>query len=240
MTPSVLDVRLQLQLHAPGRSFALDVAFAAQAERTALLGPSGSGKSVTLQAIAGLQRAQAGHVRVAGRTLFDAAQGVDLPVRERRIGYVFQDYALFPHLSVRENIRFGVQRLGRPAPAERLAQADDLLAQFGLEAMADALPRHLSGGQRQRVAVARALAAEPQLLLLDEPFSALDAPLRQRLREEMAEMLRSVRIPLLIVSHDAGDVAALAQSVVQLNQGRVVHPGAALPEAPPRAMPPGA
>jgi len=178
----ILDVRLQMRLQAPGRAFDLDVAFSSHADRTALLGPSGAGKSLTLAALAGLERPHAGHIRIAGRCLLDTGAGVDLPARDRRIGLVFQDYALFPHLSVQQNIRFGLQGLGRRALPQELEHADALMMQFGLGALAASLPRHLSGGQRQRVALARALAVRPTLLLLDEPFSALDSGLRQRLR----------------------------------------------------------
>ena len=222
----VLDLRVQTTLASPGRTFVLDARFTSTAARTALIGPSGSGKSTLLMAIAGLAPHQparlSGHVRVAGTTLLDTARGIDLPTRERRIGMVFQDYALFPHLSVAQNLAFGLCRLGqRPTEAQR-ARIDALVRQFGLEALRDALPRHLSGGQRQRVALARAIAPEPALLLLDEPLSALDTQLRIRLRAELAQMLERVQIPVLLVTHDPSDVAALAQAVVQLDAGRVV------------------
>lgn len=227
MTP-VLDLHVQTTLASPGRSFVLDARFTSTAARTALIGASGSGKSTVLMAIAGLAPQVHGHVRVAGRTLLDTAQGIHLPTRERRIGMVFQDYALFPHMTVAQNLAFGLCRLGqRPSDAQR-ARIDALVRQFGLEALRDALPRHLSGGQRQRVALARAIAPEPALLLLDEPLSALDTQLRIRLRAELAEMLERVQIPVLLVTHDPSDVEALAQAVVQLDAGRV----AGLSEAP--------
>ena len=225
----VLDIDIQTTVQDAGRTFDLSVSFQSATERTALLGPSGCGKSLTLQAIAGLVTPRSGHIRVRGQTLLDLATGTNLPARDRRVGMVFQDYALFPHLTVRKNILFGTQRLGRKVGATDLAHATDLIAQFGLADLADALPRHLSGGQRQRVAVARALAARPQLLLLDEPFSALDAPLRQRLRLELAELIGPVGIPLLIVSHDPGDVVTLADEVVLLEAGRVSAQGPTTP-----------
>jgi molybdate transport system ATP-binding protein len=217
-----LDIDIQLRLTAQGRVFELDIQLHSGAQRLALLGPSGAGKSATLRAIAGLQTPHSGHVRLGGRSLFDAAAGINLPVRQRRIGMVFQDYALFPHLTVAQNIAFGVSRFGLPAAADKAAYAEALTAQYGLQAMANALPRDLSGGQRQRVAVVRALATQPQLLLLDEPFSALDTPLRQRLRDELRSLLDQVALPIVIVSHDPDDVAALAQSVVHMAHGRVV------------------
>ncbi|MGJ7520269.1 ABC transporter ATP-binding protein [Variovorax sp. LT1P1] len=220
----VLDIHVQTTLESPGRRFVLDARFVSTTSRTALIGISGSGKSTVLMAIAGLLPQVQGHVRVAGRTLLDTADAVDLPARERRVGMVFQDYALFPHMTVAQNLAFGLCRLGqRPSEAER-ARIDALLRQFDLDALRGARPRHLSGGQRQRVALARALAPQPDLLLLDEPLSALDTPLRIRLRTELAEMLERVPVPTLLVTHDPSDVAALAQSAVHLDAGHVIGP----------------
>ena len=219
---ALLDVQLQLTLHSPDRSFVLDVAFAAASQRTALMGPSGSGKSTVLQAIAGLMPSARGRVRIGQQTLLDSAQGIDLQARERRVGVVFQDYALFPHMTVEQNLQFGLQRLGRGMDAEQAQRVDALIRQFVLQAQRGGLPRNLSGGQRQRVALARALAIEPRLLLLDEPLSALDAPLRKRLRRELAEMLDRVQVPALLVTHDPQDVEALAQELICIDNGRIV------------------
>ena len=219
--PPVLDIHVQTTLESPGRRFVLDARFVSTTSRTALIGISGSGKSTVLMAIAGLLPRVQGHVRVAGNTLLDTANAVDLPARARRVGMVFQDYALFPHMTVTQNLAFGLCRLGqRPSEAEQ-ARIDALLRQFDLDTLRGALPRHLSGGQRQRVALARALAPQPHLLLLDEPLSALDTPLRIRLRTELAEMLERVQVPTLLVTHDPSDVEALAQSVVHLDAGHV-------------------
>jgi molybdate transport system ATP-binding protein len=222
MPPPSLDIRVQLTLHSPGRDFALDVQFASTARRTALIGPSGSGKSTLLKALAGLLPDARGHLRVDGATLLDSAQHIDLPARERGIGFVFQDYALFPHMTVFQNLMFGVHRMGTRASAADQQRVTALLEQFGLMSFRDAQPRHLSGGQRQRVALARALAPQPRLLLLDEPLSALDIPLRERLRSELAELLERVQVPVLLVTHDPQDVRALTQAAIQLDQGRVV------------------
>ncbi|MDA7417182.1 ATP-binding cassette domain-containing protein [Xenophilus arseniciresistens] len=216
LAPPVLELHVRATLRAGERHFALDAAFESRAMRTALLGASGSGKSTLLQAVAGLLPEARGHVRVQGRSLMDSQAGVNLPARLRRIGYVFQDYALFPHMSVLQNLRFGARE------PEARAQIDSLLQRFDIEALRDAMPRSLSGGQRQRVALARALAAQPRLLLLDEPLSALDTALRTRLRAELAQMLSRVPVPVLIVTHDPQDVQALAQAVVELDAGRVV------------------
>lgn len=217
----MLDLHLRLSLHSEDRHFDLDVALRSDSPRTALLGPSGAGKSTVLLAIAGLIPHAHGHLRVGGSTLLDSARGIDLPARERGVGFVFQDYALFPHLSVEQNLMFGVRRLGHAMPAGARERIGGLLAQFGLEPVRSALPRHLSGGQKQRVALARALATQPRLLLLDEPLSALDQDLRARLRDELAQMLERVQVPMLLVSHDPEDVRVLAQSVVRIANGRV-------------------
>ncbi len=222
MAAAPLDVQLHLTLRSPDRSFVLDVGFSAASGRTALMGPSGSGKSTVLQAIAGLLPAARGRVRVGGQVLLDSAQGIDLPARERRIGVVFQDYALFPHMTVEQNLQFGLHRLGRRIDAGQRQRVDALLLQFDLERLRGAHPRNLSGGQRQRVALARALAIEPRLLLLDEPLSALDAPLRKRLRRELAEMLERIQVPALLVTHDPQDVEVLAQQVICIDNGRIV------------------
>ena len=228
----MLDLHLRLSLHSDDRHFDLDVALRSDSPRTALLGPSGAGKSTVLLAIAGLIPHAHGHLRVGGTTLLDSARGIDLPARERGVGFVFQDYALFPHLSVEQNLMFGVRRMGHATPAGAKERIAALLSQFGLEPVRGALPRHLSGGQKQRVALARALATQPRLLLLDEPLSALDQDLRSRLRHEMAQLLERVQVPTLLVSHDPQDVRALAQSVVRIANGRVAEtqsPAAAPP-----------
>ena len=217
----MLDLHLRLSLHSDDRHFDLDVALRSDSPRTALLGPSGAGKSTVLLAIAGLIPHAHGHLRVGGTTLLDSARGLDLPARERGVGFVFQDYALFPHLSVEQNLMFGVRRMGHAMPVGAKERIAALLAQFGLEQVRSALPRHLSGGQKQRVALARALATQPRLLLLDEPLSALDQDLRSRLRHEMAQLLERVQVPTLLVSHDPEDVRVLAQSVVRIAGGRV-------------------
>ena len=220
----VIDLDLRLSVSERQRRFDLAVRLATDAPVVALYGPSGAGKSMTLQAVAGLMRPQAGHVRIQGRTLFDAAAGVNVPTAQRRIGYLFQDYALLPHRTVRQNVAFGLTTWWRSrlsvADAERV---DDLLLSFGLQDLADARPADLSGGQRQRVALARALACEPQILLLDEPFSALNPRLRRELRRELAQVRARWGIPLLLITHDVEDVLALADRVCVVEQGHIVH-----------------
>ncbi|QBP75519.1 ATP-binding cassette domain-containing protein [Herbaspirillum huttiense] len=220
-----VDLHLQKELRAADRVFSLDITLASDSQRIVLYGPSGSGKSLTLKAIAGLMRPDSGHIRIQGRTLFDSAQGIDVRVQERNVAYLFQDYALFPHLTVAQNIAFGLARgsINLRRPAEHPAVRQWLQA-FELEAIAHSRPAQISGGQRQRVALARALVAEPDMLLLDEPFSALDLSLRQRMRSELAELQSRLQVPMLLITHDPADVEALGQTVFELRDGRLHRP----------------
>jgi molybdate transport system ATP-binding protein len=188
-----------------------------------LYGPSGAGKSLTLRAIAGLLKPDRGHIVVNGRSLFDAARPLNLPTQYRKVGYLFQDYALFPHLTVAQNVAFGVQRGmfnprrhgDLPPPALRWLQA------FELEPIAGNYPAQISGGQKQRVALARALAAEPDILLLDEPFSALDPALKSRMRNELTMVQAQLDLQMLVITHDPADAEALGQHVFEIHEGRV-------------------
>lgn len=219
----VKPVTLHVDLRSRIGDFALDVTFESRSGITALFGPSGAGKSLTLRHIAGLVRGREGRIALGERTLFDSTASVHLPPRERRIGMVFQEYALFPHLSVRSNIEFGLD--GRPK-RERASRADELLVLMGLEAQADRRPRDLSGGERQRVAVARALAPEPDLLLLDEPFAALDFRVRRGLRAALRTLQLRTGIPMVLVTHALPDVREISDTLVLLDRGRVVAAGA--------------
>jgi molybdate transport system ATP-binding protein len=216
------DLSLKKQLRTGVGPFTLEVGFRSAAQRLVLYGPSGAGKTQTLRMIAGITPPDSGWVRVAGRTLFDAAAGLNLSPQQRQVGYVFQDYALFPHLTVRQNIAFALRRGWRnPLRQEPLPEADRWIEQFGLQDVAAQLPHQISGGQRQRTALARALVIRPTALLLDEPFAALDKALRHRLREELLELQTSLQLPLLLITHDEDDVDRLAQEVVHLEAGRV-------------------
>jgi len=220
----MIEVDLQLALTDGRRRFMLAPSFASDAQVLALYGASGAGKSLTLQAMAGLLAPQRGQVRVAGRLLFDSRTGIDVPTPERSLGYLFQHYALFPHLSVRDNIGFGLRswwRRGVDAAGRR--RVDELLDLFGLQSMADSRPAVLSGGQQQRVALARALACEPRALLLDEPFAALNPMLRAKLRKELAALRQRLAIPMVMVTHDLDDLAALAEHVFVMDDGCVVR-----------------
>lgn len=199
--------------------FNLDVSFSARAGITALVGPSGAGKTLTLRAIAGLLRPDAGRVELNGVVLFDANAHVDVPTRLRKVGYVFQHYALFPHLTVAKNIAYG---LDHHTPAERTTRVSELLEQVGLAAFENRVPVTLSGGQQQRVALARALAPKPAALLLDEPFSALDAPLRGRLADELRALNEHTQVPMVMVTHDPEEAKRLADQIIVLGDGQVI------------------
>ena len=217
------DVTLHKQLRQGDAVFTLDVSFRSDAPCLVLFGPSGAGKSQTLKMLAGIARPDRGHVAVAGRTLYDSASGAGLSPQARQLGYVFQDYALFPHLTVRQNIAFS-RSSGWLNPARSAAgdAVDRWIEAFHLGAVAGHYPHQLSGGQRQRTALGRALVNRPRALLLDEPFAALDRPLREKLRAELSELQEQLNIPMLLITHDDEDVRALADEVVSLHAGKVV------------------
>jgi molybdopterin-binding protein len=191
-------------------------------ECLALAGPSGAGKTSVLRVAAGLLTPDQGRVDANGVTWLDTERGIDVPAEERRCGYVFQHYALFPHLSAWQNVAYPLRGMSR---AERWTRAADLLERFGLRERADARPHTLSGGERQRVAVARALAREPDVLLLDEPLSALDARTRAAAARELAEVLGQSEAPTLLVTHDFAEAAQLGNRVGIIDRGRVVQLG---------------
>jgi molybdate transport system ATP-binding protein len=189
---------------------------------TVLFGPSGSGKTTVLRALAGLDRPDAGTIRFDGETWFDAAGAIDVPPQGRGVGLLFQDFALFPHLSVAANLGYGLHRLARAARKSRVAELAERFA------VADLLPRRpaeLSGGERQRVALARALAPSPRLLLLDEPLSALDAPTRELLRGELRRLLEQARVPAIVVTHDRIEALALGDRLAVLVDGAIRQVG---------------
>jgi len=200
------------------RGFEVDVELRIPLDRApvaVLFGPSGSGKTTLLRMLAGLERPDAGSIVLREISWFDSARGIHLPTQERRAGFLFQDYALFPHLTVAENVGYAARR----------ETVHKLLATFGLTELAASKPRALSGGEQQRVALARALAAEPALLLLDEPLSALDAPTRARMRYELRRMLLASGVPSIVVTHDRMEAVALGDWIAVIVDGRIRQTG---------------
>ena len=206
-------VPLHVDLSLPLRNFDVELALDVEAETVGLVGPSGAGKTSVLRAVAGLTRPVRGTIACGGETWFDAQHGIDRRPEQRAVGYVFQEYALFPHLTVEQNVTFGGGR------------GDGLLRRLGIDRLAGAKPGELSGGERQRVAVARALARSPRVLLLDEPMAALDPHTRGTVRAELHDLLRELRLPTLLVTHDFEDAAVLADRVGVLVDGRLRQVG---------------
>lgn len=206
---------LRLDIDVPLRSFDLGLALEVGAgETVALVGPSGAGKTTVLRAIAGAMKPRGGRIALDDRALYDSALRLNLPPEMRRVGYVFQEYALFPHMTVRQNVAF--------AGGDR---ADELLRRFGIAHLARARPPRLSGGERQRVGLARAIASDPAVLLFDEPLSALDAHTRAQVRDELHHLLRELALPALLVTHDFDDATALADRVGVIVEGRIRRMG---------------
>ncbi len=197
--------------------FHLDVQFEAREGTFALLGASGCGKSMTLKCIAGIEKPDEGRIVLGERVLFDSTARIDLPPQRRRVGYLFQSYALFPHMTVRQNIAAGVQHAGKAVREEKVCEK---IRRFYLDGMEEKYPFQLSGGQQQRVALARIFASEPELLLLDEPFSALDSYLKWQLEQELVTTLEAFHGTTVFVSHNRDEVYRLCQQVCLLNGGK--------------------
>jgi molybdate transport system ATP-binding protein len=208
----VLEVSVKKELE----GFSLDVQFISEAKSVALFAPSGSGKSLTLQAIAGLLKPDEGRIKVVDRVFFDSSKRFFLPPQKRRVGYLFQDYALFPHMTVWENVSYGCRDEKRVEEVLKMLEIQDIRNRF---------PREISGGQKQRVALARALAFEPKVLLLDEPFSALHRSLKLDLYQRLREVLAKFSIPMVLVTHDIDEVFELTDYVVIIEKGKVKQTG---------------
>lgn len=208
----IWDVALAKHFPHARNPFDLQVQFCSDAKRLVLFGPSGAGKTLTLKMIAGLIQTDSGYVSFAGERLLDLSASINMSPQQRQLGYVFQDYALFPHLTVQKNIAFGLHAVA----------VESWIKKFGLESVQHHYPHQISGGQRQRTALARALATRPRALLLDEPFAALDKPLRERLRNELLELQAEMNIPLLLITHDEEDVRYFGEQVLCMEDGRMV------------------
>jgi len=212
---SLLEFNARLR-YASG--FVVEVEFETEARVTALVGPSGSGKTSILSMIAGLRRPDAGQIMLAGRRFDDTTVGVHVAPEVRRIGYVFQGHLLFPHLSVRKNLLYG---WNRRTATSRPVELDHVVAVLELGSLLERSPHTLSGGERQRVALGRALMCGPELLLLDEPLSSLDQPLKERVLDYIERVLAEWKIPAIYVSHDVGEVRRMAEQVIEIEAGRL-------------------
>jgi molybdate transport system ATP-binding protein len=220
-TPT-LNVRIRKAFPSTEREFSLDVDFNAVPGFTILFGASGSGKTTLLDCVAGLATPDAGRIAVGERVFFDASTRVDVPVAKRAVGYVLQDLALFPHLTVEQNTEYGLVHLPRPARKQRAAA---MLQEFRIGHLRHQRPAEISGGERHRVALARALVTDPCVLLLDEPLAALDAATKAKILDDLRRWNQAHRIPILYVTHGREEVVALGECVLVMEQGRIIAQG---------------
>jgi len=221
-TNSSLTARIRKSFPSTARAFSLEVDFSASPGFTILFGPSGSGKTTLLDCVAGLATPDAGHVTVRGRVFFDRAAHINAPVARRGVGYVLQDLALFPHMSVGENVEYGLAHLPHGERAQRSA---GILQDFRIEHLSARRPAETSGGERQRVALARSLVTDPCVLLLDEPLAALDAATKSRIIDDLRQWNQEHRIPILYVTHSREEVIALGENVLVMEAGRIIARG---------------
>lgn len=213
--------RLFADIHKITEDFELKILIESDAKRIGVLGASGSGKSMTLRSITGIEDGVSGRIEVDGRTLLDSSKGIDLKPQQRRVGYMFQNYALFPTMNVQDNVMAGL----KGSRDENRARAHEMLARFGMAEHAEKLPGELSGGQQQRVALARIMVTEPDLILLDEPLSALDGYLRERMQAEMMQMLDDYRGQVIMVSHSRDELYRFSEEIFVLSDGRIIRNG---------------
>lgn len=204
------------------KGFHFDATWEIENELAVLFGHSGAGKTMTLRMIAGLMKPDSGVISLHGTPFFHSEEQIDLPPQDRPFGYVFQDLALFPHMTVWENIIYGAPGLEKNTKEGR---ADEMMKRFMIMGLERKMPSEISGGQKQRVALARALMRQPQALLLDEPFSALDTPLRREMRQFLKELQRQLSIPVVLVTHDLDEAASLADKIIICKDGNVIQSG---------------
>lgn len=216
-----MSLSFHLKRHFHG--FSIDLGFSTEENMAVLFGPSGAGKSLLLNMLSGIIRPDEGFVRIDDTEVFNSRAGIDIPIKDRRIGFVFQDYALFPHMTVFENIAYGISHL----PKNKIkAKVEGLLLLMRLGGFQDRFPKELSGGQRQRTALARTIATEPRILLLDEPFSALDYQVREKLRADLLMIHQRYPITTLFVTHDLEEAFVMGEKIAIINNGRLEQFGA--------------
>ena len=216
-----VQVKFNKKLNKDDKSqFSLDISFRVNNSITVLVGPSGSGKTTTLKIIAGILNPDEGNIVVGSETYFDSEKGINIPIRDRRIGFVFQDYALFPHMNAEQNIAYGIKERDSRIRSEK---AREMLGLFRIEHVGHHLPSEMSGGEQQRVALARALASDPAIVLLDEPLSAVDMETRLGLLDEVISAQERFRIPFIYVTHNLEEADRLGSERISLNNGKVLE-----------------
>jgi molybdate transport system ATP-binding protein len=219
---SILSLQLRKRFQSGDRAFDLDVDLGLPAGITILFGPSGAGKTTVLDCLAGLTTPDSGTLKLNGRVLFNGERAINVPPQKRRIGYVFQDLALFPHLTAEKNVQYGIASL---PTSERERRSQEILESFRVAGLMDRKPSQISGGERQRVALARALVTDPAVLLLDEPLAALDAAIKSKIVDDLRAWNESHQIPILYVTHSREEVFALGERVIVLQDGKVIAQG---------------
>lgn len=218
-----LELDIQKTLYSAKHSFHLNVKFNSDSKRIVIFGPSGSGKSTLLKTIAGLLTPDSGHIKVAGKTLFNSHEKINIKPQQRNLAYLFQNYNLFPHLTVRQNISFALTKgIFNPRQSKHYPIVDTWLKNFELTQLVNHYPHELSGGQQQRTALARALVTNPEVLLLDEPFAALDKHLREKMRSEVNALQLQLDIPMILITHDIEDVDCFGEHILELNNGNSI------------------
>ena len=212
---------IQAEIRKTYGDFKLDIKLDSSSKRIGILGASGCGKSMTLKSIAGIEQPDSGRICIEGKTVYDSTQKINWKPQKRKIGYLFQNYALFPTMTVEANIGAGV----RGTKAEKKERTSEMIRKFRLEGLESRLPGQLSGGQQQRVALARIMAYRPEMILLDEPYSALDVYLRDRLQQEMQEMLEDYDGTVILVSHSRDEIYRFSQELLVMDQGTIIRSG---------------
>jgi len=218
----LLEAHFRKRFAGANQEFVLEAEFRAAPGFTILFGPSGAGKTTVLDCVAGLAKPDSGRIAIGDRVLFDASQGTDLPVDKRHVGYVLQNLALFPHLTIAQNVQYGLAHLPQ---AERAARTSTILQALRIAHLAQRYPRDISGGESQRAALARTLVTDPSVLLLDEPLAALDAATKSKIIDDLRHWNHSHRVPILYVTHSSEEVFALGERVIVLNAGRIAAQG---------------
>lgn len=218
-----LDLAIQKTLCSPTRTFKLDIKVTSSSKRIVIFGSSGAGKTMILKSIAGLITPDKGHIKISDTILFDSSKKINLKPQQRHLAYLFQNYSLFPHLTVGQNINFALQKgLFNPKKNSSHSKANQWIEKLELKDLIGLYPQQLSGGQQQRVALARALTTNPRMLLLDEPFSALDSSLRHKVRNEINELQQQLKIPMILISHDIEDVKLFGEHVIEIQEGQQI------------------